>query len=190
MVRAGFKGKVLGKEKKLELLQKRKAVVDARVKKDDKKWKVKLATIAKKAPAKVKDYRLVGISGKHRRRGVTRRSLRKNTGRKPDTIAYETTIHMSKIMRRRTFHRRAPIAIKKIKAFAGKFMKTRDNRIDASLNTHIRSKGVKGVPGRIRLLIQRKVLENTESKRKQFYTVISHVPVDSFKKLTTKAKTE
>jgi len=62
----------------------------------------------------------------------------------------------------RTFHKRAPIAIKKVKAFARRMMKTKDNRIDASLNTFIWSQGVKGTPVRVRVLLQRKVAENPE----------------------------
>eukprot|EP00657_Telonema_sp_P-1_P003801 TRINITY_DN188_c0_g1_i4.p1 TRINITY_DN188_c0_g1~~TRINITY_DN188_c0_g1_i4.p1 ORF type:complete len:102 (+),score=60.29 TRINITY_DN188_c0_g1_i4:184-489(+) len=95
-------------------------------------------------------------------------------------------------LKKRTFHKRAPVAVKKIKKIVSKLMKTKDNRIDASLNTYLWHRGVKGVPGRVRVLIQRKVAENAEgaSKRKRFYTVISNVPVASFKGLTTKYSAE
>jgi len=51
--------------------------------------------------------------------------------------------------------------------------------------------GVKGVPKRIRVRFERRVAENTEggSKRKQLYTVITHVPTTSFKGLLNKAVT-
>jgi large subunit ribosomal protein L31e len=187
MVRAGLKGKILGKEKKLEILAARKKKVDARKNRDDKRWK---RVLAKMSEEKKKKFAGVGNTGKNSRtRGATRASLRKQTGRKPDNVAVETTIHLAKILKKRTFNHRAPIAIKKIQQFVGKLMKTNDNRIDASLNTYIWHKGVKGVPGRVRVKIERKV-EAAEGKRKHFYTVISNVPVASFKKLTTKVATQ
>lgn len=184
MVRAGIKGKVLGKEKKLALIAERAKKVEARRARDDKRWKRVLSKMTEEKKAK---FRGVGNTLEHgRRRGATRASLRKREGRKPDNVAVETTIHLAKILKKRTFNKRAPLAVKKIKKFVGKLMKTTDNRIDASLNTYLWHKGVKGVPGRVRVLIQRK-MENIEgSKRKHCYTIISNVPVASFKKLTTK----
>jgi large subunit ribosomal protein L31e len=135
MVRAGMKGKVLGKEKKLEILAARKKKAEARKTRDDKKWK---RVLAKMSEDKKKKFSGVGNTGKNSRtRGATRASLRKQTGRKPDNVAVETTIHLAKILKKRTFNHRAPIAIKKIQQFVGKLMKTNDNRIDASLNTYI-----------------------------------------------------
>ena len=54
-----------------------------------------------------------------------------------------------------TFKRRAPRAIKVIREFAKKTMGTSDVKLDASINTHIWSKGVKGVPRRIRVKLER-----------------------------------
>jgi large subunit ribosomal protein L31e len=184
MVRAGLKGKNLGKEKKLALIADRKKAVEARRNRDDKRWK---RVLAKMSEEKKKSFRGVGNTLEHgRRRGATRASLRKSEGRKADNVSYEMTIHLAKILKKRTFNKRAPLAVKKIKKFVGKLMKTTDNRIDASLNTYLWHKGVGGVPGRVRVLVQRQV-ENIEgSKRKHFYTIISNVPVATFKKLTTK----
>ena len=184
MVRAGFKGKVLGKEKKLALIAERAKATEARRNRDDKRWK---RVLAKMTPEKKAKFAGVGNTLEHgRRRGATRASLRKKEGRKPDAVSYEMTIHLAKMLKKRTFCKRAPIAVKKIKKFVGKLMKTTDNRIDASLNTYLWHKGIKGVPGRVRVLVQRKV-ENVEgSKRQHYYTVISNVAVPTFKKLVTK----
>ncbi|KAH9601582.1 Ribosomal protein L31e [Trypanosoma melophagium] len=184
MTRAGFKGKVLGKEKKQALLEARKKTIASRKSRDDRRWKRVLATMDAE---KRKKYHGVGNTAEHSRvRGATRASLRKHTGRKPDNIAMEATIHLSKLLKKKTFHKRAPIAIKRIKSFVGKLMKTKDNRIDASLNTYIWHKGVKGVPGRVRVHVERKSETLEGGKRKHFYTVISNVPVSTFKNLTTK----
>eukprot|EP01084_Bolivina_argentea_P106591 190700_1 len=189
MVRAGMKRSKLG-EKKLTLLADRKKSVESRRNRDDKRWK---RVLAKMSSDKLAEYKGVGntVEGS-RRRGATRASLRKREGRKSDTVTYEATIHMAKLLKKRTFNQRAPVAVKKIKKFAAKMMKTKDNRIDASLNTFIWSRGVKGVPGRIRIRLERKVAENPEgsSKRKMFYTVISNVAVPTFKKLTTTVVTK
>ncbi|RNE97707.1 large subunit ribosomal protein L31e [Trypanosoma rangeli] len=184
MTRAGFKGKVLGKERKQALLDARKKAVASRKARDDRRWK---RVLAKMDSEKRKKYHGVGNTAERSRvRGSTRAALRKQTGRKPDNITVEATIHLAKLLKKKTFHKRAPIAIKRIKAFVGKLMKTKDNRIDASLNTYIWHKGVKGVPGRVRVHVERKSETPEGGKRKHFYTVISNVPVASFKNLTTK----
>ncbi|CCW69501.1 unnamed protein product [Phytomonas sp. Hart1] len=184
MTRAGFKSKVLGKEKKQALLESRRKAAESRKNRDDKRWK---RVLAKMDEAKLKKYHGVGNTARNSRvRGVTRASLYKRTGRKPDAVTMEATIHLSKLLKKKTFAKRAPLAIKRIKTFVGRLMKTKDNRIDASLNTFIWHKGVKGVPGRARLMIQRKSELKEGSKRKHFFTIISHVPVASFKNLTTK----
>ena len=188
MVRAGFKGKVLGKEKKLALIADRKKKAEARKRRDDKKWK---RVLSKMSEDKKKQYRGVGNTNEHgRTRGATRASLRERTGRKPDNFSIEATVQLSKLLKKCTFHKRAPKAVKEVKKIAARLMKTNDNRIDASLNTYLWHRGIKGVPGRARILVTRKV-ENIEgSKRKHFYSIISNVPVASFKKLTTKVNTQ
>lgn len=184
MTRAGFKSRALGKEKKLALIEARKKAAESRKSRDDKRWK---RVLAKMSDEKRKKYHGVGNTARNSRvRGATRASLRKRSGRKPDAVSMEATIHLSKLLKKKTFAKRAPLAIKRIKTFAGKLMKTKDNRIDASLNTFIWHKGVKGVPGRVRVLIQRKTSTEEGNKHKHFYTVISNVPVASYKGLTTK----
>ena len=189
MVCAARKGKLLGREGKQQLLNTIKVKIDSRRRKDDKKWQ---AVLSKMNAEKKKKFVGVGNQGlkKSRVRGVTRRSQRPMTGRKEDTVAFDTTIHLSKMLQGKTFHKRAPLAIKKIKAFAGKMMKTNDNRIDGSLNNYIWHQGVKGVPCRVGVRIQRKVAEQQKEcasvQRKRLYTVTSLVPVATFKGLLTK----
>jgi large subunit ribosomal protein L31e len=182
MVRQAAKGKVLGKEKKLALVAAAKKRVTAKAAREDKHWKKALAKMS--ADKKEKFAALTKVAHK----GITRRALRKDTGRKADTVTVETTIQVSKLIKGRSFAKRAPSAVKKIRLFAQQLMKTKDNRIDASLNTFLWSRGVKGVPGRVRVRIERKVAEAQEgsSQRKRLYTVISHVPCAAFKGLLTK----
>jgi large subunit ribosomal protein L31e len=182
MVRKSAKGKVLGKELKLKLVGEERKAVAARRARDDKRWK---RVLGKMSAAKKEQYKALT---KVTRRGVTRRFLRQRKERKSDTVAYECTIHLSKLLKGRTFHKRAPTAVKKIRDFAQQLMRTKDNRIDGALNTHLWSRGIKGVPGRVRVHIERKVADATEgNKRKQLYSVIRLVDTKSFKNLTTTA---
>ena len=181
MGRKSFKGKILKKEGKKAILDSRKKAVESRKRKDDSAWKKRLGKLSEEARSKYK-----GVAKKGR--GLTRAAQRKHTGRKPDVVTFDLTVHLSKLIKGRKFASRAATAVKKIRALVGKLMKTKDNRVDGSLNTALWKNGVKGVPGRVRIRVQRKVAENREgaSKKKRLYTVISNVPVATFKGLTTK----
>ena len=182
MVQKSLKGKVLGKEKKLSLVADKRKAVAARVKRDDTRWKRVLSKMSAEKKAKY------SVVAKVSRSGVTRRAQNRKNERKADSIAYECTIHMGKLLKGRTFNKRAPTAVKKIRAFAHNLMRTKDNRVDATLNNFLWSRGVKGVPKRVRVLVQRKVAEQGEngSGRKHLYSVISYVPTEDFTNTLTK----
>merc|ERR1719460_2243335 len=63
-------------------------------------------------------------------------------------------------------------------------MLTKDVRIDTKLNKAIWSQGVRNVPKRIRVRFSRKRNEDEDAKEKMF-TLVQHVPVESFKNLQT-----
>merc|ERR1719343_679681 len=63
-------------------------------------------------------------------------------------------------------------------------MSTKDVRIDTKLNKFLWSEGVRNVPKRVRVRLSRKRNEDEESKEKMF-TLVQHVPVESFKGLQT-----
>ncbi len=85
----------------------------------------------------------------------------------------------------RTFKKKAPRALKAIKKFAAKMMRTPDVRIDTDLNKFIWSKGIRNIPRRVRVRLDRRRAEDEEAADK-FYTTVSYVPVDTFKTLVTK----
>merc|ERR1712230_179860 len=72
-----------------------------------------------------------------------------------DVVAREYTIHLHKRLHGVTFKKRAPRAIKEIKAFATKSMGTTDVRLDPQLNKKVWEAGIKGVPYRLRVRISR-----------------------------------
>jgi len=83
-----------------------------------------------------------------------------------------------------TFKKKAPRAIKVIKAFASKAMGTKDVRIDAKLNKYVWSQGIKNVPTRVRVRLTRKRNEDEDADEK-LYTIAQLVEVTSFKGLQT-----
>ena len=83
------------------------------------------------------------------------------------------------------FKRRAPQAIKAIKQFAEKQMGTSDVRVDTKLNKAVWAKGIRNVPYRIRVKLSRRRNEDEDSSNK-LYTLVTHVPVDSFKGIVIK----
>ncbi|GAB5355028.1 hypothetical protein AAMO2058_000170600 [Amorphochlora amoebiformis] len=100
-------------------------------------------------------------------------------------IIRECTINLHKRLHKTTFKKKAPKAIKEIKAFAQKMMRTEDVRVDVQLNKFLWSKGVRNVPHRVRVRLHRKRNEDEEASD-QFYTHVSYVKVESFKGLETK----
>ena len=98
-----------------------------------------------------------------------------------ETRSLETTIHLHKYIRKTTFKNKAPTAIRKIREFAKRIMRTGDNRIDTKLNDFIWSHGIRNVATRVRVRLDRRV--QTTEDQKATYTVISFVPVQSYKNL-------
>ena len=83
-----------------------------------------------------------------------------------DIVTRDYTIHMSKRLQGITFKKRAPRAIREIKAFATKMMKTSDVRIDTSLNKAVWARGIKSVATRIRVRCARRRNEDEDAKEK------------------------
>ncbi|KAG6882569.1 60S ribosomal protein L31 [Termitomyces sp. T159_Od127] len=101
-----------------------------------------------------------------------------------DVVTREYTIHLHKRVHGRSFKKRAPWAVKSVVEFAQKAMGTQDIRLDPRLNQAIWAQGIKTVPHRMRLKLERKRNDDENAKEK-LYTYVSHVPVTSFKGLQT-----
>ena len=72
-----------------------------------------------------------------------------------DVVTREYTIHLHKRVHGRSFKKRAPWAVKSVVDFAQKAMGTSDVRIDPKLNQALWERGVKSVPHRIRVKLER-----------------------------------
>ena len=60
--------------------------------------------------------------------------------RSKDTVTREYTINLHKRLHDTTFKKRAPLAVKEIRKFAKKMMKTNDVRLDVKLNKAVWSR--------------------------------------------------
>ncbi|KAM9045817.1 large ribosomal subunit protein eL31-like [Megaptera novaeangliae] len=82
------------------------------------------------------------------------------------------------------FKKRAPQALREIWKFAMKEMGTPDARIDTRLNKTVWAKGIRNVPYRIRVRLSRKHNKDEDSPNK-LYTLVTNLPVTTFKNLQT-----
>ncbi|QRW26059.1 ribosomal protein L31e [Rhizoctonia solani] len=92
-----------------------------------------------------------------------------------DVVTREYTIHLHKHVHGRSFKKRAPWAVKSVVTFAQKSMGVKDE---------LWKQGVKNVPHRVRVKLERKRNDDEDAKEK-LYVYASHVPVPSFKGLQT-----
>ncbi|KAL3265795.1 hypothetical protein HHI36_009993 [Cryptolaemus montrouzieri] len=101
-----------------------------------------------------------------------------------EVVTREYTVNLHRRLHGIGFKKRAPRAIKEIRKFAVLQMGTPDVRIDTRLNKQIWSKGIRNVPFRIRVRLSRRRNDDEDSVNK-LYTLVTYVPVATFKKLQT-----
>ncbi|KAL0768237.1 hypothetical protein CaCOL14_009212 [Colletotrichum acutatum] len=101
-----------------------------------------------------------------------------------DVVAREYTVHMHKRLHGVSFKKRAPRAIKEIKAFALQAMGTSDVRVDPQLNKKVWEQGIKGVPYRLRIRISRR-RNDEEGAKEKLYSYVQAVNVKNPKGLQT-----
>jgi len=114
---------------------------------------------------------------------------KERTKKEQGAVTREYTINVHKRVHSVQFKKKAPRAIKEIKRFAQKAMGTADVRLDVKLNKFVWSKGVRNVPRRVRVRLARLRNEDEDAKEKM-YTLVTHVPVATYKKLQTKVVDE
>ncbi|DBA99053.1 hypothetical protein WJX77_009578 [Trebouxia sp. C0004] len=103
------------------------------------------------------------------------RAIRSNLGkmvdkksRVKDAVTREYTINLHKRLHKITFKKRAPKAIKEIKKFATKHMRTSDVRVDVKLNKAVWSRGIRNVPTKLRIQISRKRNDDEDAKEDMY----------------------
>ncbi|KAI5310577.1 60S ribosomal protein L31 [Ascosphaera atra] len=101
-----------------------------------------------------------------------------------DVVSREYTIHLHKRVHGVSFKKRAPRAIKEIRAFTERAMGTKDVRLDPQLNKKVWESGIKGVPFRLRVRISRK-RNDEEGAKEKLYSFVQAVNVKEPKGLQT-----
>ena len=112
------------------------------------------------------------------------RGEKKSKSALEEVITREYTVHLHKTLHGIGSKKRAPRAVREIKKFAQKQMGTQDVRVDTRLNKFVWSRGVRNVPFRVRIRCARRRNEDEDSANK-LYTLVTLVPVNSFKGLQT-----
>ncbi|CAK7302413.1 60S ribosomal protein L31 [Vulpes lagopus] len=101
-----------------------------------------------------------------------------------EVVTREYTISIHKRIHGVGFKKHAPRALKEIQKFAMKEMGTPDVLIDTRLNKAVWAKGIRNGPYRIRVRLSRKRNEDEDSANK-LYTLVTYIPVTTFKNLQT-----
>ncbi|XP_073452151.1 large ribosomal subunit protein eL31-like [Aquarana catesbeiana] len=101
-----------------------------------------------------------------------------------EVVTREYTINIHKRNHGVGFKKQAPLVLKEIRKLPIKKMRTPDVRIDTRLNKSVWAKGSRNVPYHIRVCLSRKLNEDEDSPNK-LYTLVTYVPVTTYKGLQT-----
>ncbi|XP_068961155.1 large ribosomal subunit protein eL31-like [Petaurus breviceps papuanus] len=102
-----------------------------------------------------------------------------------EVVTREYTINIHKRIHSGVgFKKRALRTLNEIRKFAMKEMGTPDASIDTKLNKAVWAKGIRNVPYRIRVRLSWKRNKDEDSPNK-LYTLVTYVPVTTFKRLQT-----
>ena len=74
------------------------------------------------------------------------------------------------------FKKKAPRAVKIIKELVKRNMLTKDVRIDPELNKEIWKNGVRNLPTRVEIIMERKKNEDEEEGQEKMYTLVKLAP--------------
>jgi len=106
--------------------------------------------------------------------------MAKKERRSKEVVTREYTVNLHKKLHSINFKKRAPRAIKEIKAFASKMMGTKDVRIDVNLNKAVWKQGVRNVPTRVRIVVSRRRNDDEDAKE-EMYSFVTVAQEQSFK---------
>ncbi|WFD44979.1 60S ribosomal protein L31 [Malassezia psittaci] len=102
-----------------------------------------------------------------------------------DVVTREYTIHLHKRVHDTAFKKRAPKGVKEVVKFAQKAMGTKDVRLDPKLNQEVWKFGVKDVPRRIRVRLERKRNDDEDAKEKLYTYATPVLGITNFHGLET-----
>ena len=109
--------------------------------------------------------------------GKKSKNVQKSKGDKKELqpLSRKIKINLHKHLHDVQFKKKAPRAIKVIKELVKKNMLTKDVRIDPELNKEIWKNGVRNLPTRVEILMDRKKNEDEEEGQEKMYTLVKFV---------------
>ena len=91
-------------------------------------------------------------------------------------VTRKITINLHKQLHGEKFKKKAPKAVKVVKALAQKMMFTKDVRVDPELNKELWRNGVRNVAKRISVIMERKKNEEDDEAEEKMYTLVKLAP--------------
>ena len=102
----------------------------------------------------------------------------KKEAKELQAITRTLTVNLHKLVHGIKFKKKAPRAVKEIKKLATKNMFTKDVRIDPDLNKEIWKNGIRNLPRRINIIVERKKNEEEDDDTKEkMYTLVKLAPM-------------
>ncbi len=96
------------------------------------------------------------------------------------TLQREYTIHLHKRVHNVQFKKRAPKAVQEVIKFAQQAMGVHDVRVDPKLNEEIWKFGIKDLPRRIRVRLERKRNDDEDAKEKLYVQALPVLGITNF----------
>ena len=105
--------------------------------------------------------------------------VQKGKGEKKElqALSRRIKVNLHKQLHGVQFKKKAPCAVKVIKELVKKNMLTKDVRIDPELNKEIWKNGVRNLPTRVEIIMERKKNEDEEEGQEKMYTLVKLAPI-------------
>ena len=91
-------------------------------------------------------------------------------------LSRRVRINLHKLVHGVQFKKKAPKSVRRIKELVKRNMLTKDVRIDPELNKELWKNGVRNLPNRIEIIMERKKNEDEEEGQEKMYTLVKLAP--------------
>ena len=110
--------------------------------------------------------------------GKKSKLVQKGKGEKKElqALSRRIKVNLHKQLHGVQFKKKAPCAVKVIKELVKRNMLTKDVRIDPELNKEIWKNGVRNLPTRVKIIMERKKNEDEEEGQEKMYTLVKLAP--------------
>ena len=111
--------------------------------------------------------------------GKKAKMVQKGKGEKKElqALSRRIKVNLHKQLHGVQFKKKAPCAVKVIKELVKRNMLTKDVRIDPELNKEIWKNGVRNLPTRVEIIMERKKNEDEEEGQEKMYTLVKLAPM-------------